>query len=106
MTNGTYSEVFKAEIYKRLLSIYQDAKSGLNVDKRKHRLEGFMHAGEFMGLMTHQQGRALLEKAHQEIFGESIGERKLRKEELRRAIEQDDEAFFETPAILRAKRSG
>ena len=92
-------EEFKAEVHKKLLAIFNDSKSGINVEKRKHRLEGFMHAGEFVGLITHQEGKALLEQAHFAIFGESISTRKQRKDELRRAVEADDEAFFETPAI-------
>lgn len=96
---------FKAEVYNRLIDVFNNAKRGMNVDKQKHRLEGFMHAGEFIQLMTHAEGKALLEKAHIEVYGESISQRKHRKEELRRAVEADDEAYFETPAVLRSKNN-
>jgi len=96
---------FKNEAYRRLVKLFEKVKANKTVDKEKHRLEGFLHAGEYLNFITHSDGEQLLEEAHMQVFGESIQSRQSRKEQLRRAVEIDDEDYFETPAILRNKNT-
>lgn len=95
---------FKVEVTKRLVKLFEKSKSNEIVDKEKHRLEGFLHAGEFLNLISHSEGEKLLAEAHMQVFGERVESRKTRKEKLRRAVESDDEEYFETSALLRNKK--
>ncbi len=47
------------------------------------------------------EGQTLIEKAHFDVYGMSISERKALKEKRRKALAEGDDAFFDTPTILR-----
>ena len=66
-----------AEVKKRLVWIFKASKESYKIpDLERHRLEGFMYAGVFLGLATQAEMRALLENTHVTVFGESVEERK------------------------------
>lgn len=41
----------------------------------RHRLEGFIQAGSYLGLASKDELQSLMEKVHYEIFGKTIKER-------------------------------
>jgi len=96
-------EVFQQEALSRLIKLFQHSKTSKTDQKNKHRLEGFLHAGEYLGLITHEEGIDMLEQAHFEVFGESIKQKQARKAQYRTALNSDDLDFFDTPAIERLK---
>lgn len=98
------SDNFKKEVYQRLVDVYTLLKEGSNVDKQKHRVEGFIAAGEFMSIITHDEGKILLEQAHIDVFGETVLCRKNRLEKRRSAVVQNNVRYFDEPAILRKGR--
>ncbi|MBU2881199.1 hypothetical protein KO525_02805 [Psychrosphaera sp. B3R10] len=99
------SDVFKKEVYQRLFELYQSSKAGNEIEKQKHRVEGFIAAGEFMNLISNDEGKILLEQAHIDVFGETILCRKNRLEKRRNAVLQNNVSYFDEPAILRKSRS-
>ena len=85
----------------QLLSLYKASKDGKKVDAEKYRVQGFMHAGELMGLISKEEGKALIADLHIEVFGETINERAQRKRKLEALKESDLDAYFAIPAIER-----
>ena len=60
-----------------------------------------MHAGELLGIITNEQGKALIADLHVRVFGETIDERATRKRKLDALKESDPDAYIEIPAIER-----
>lgn len=85
----------------QLMRLYLASKAGKNVDTDKYRVQGFMHAGELMGLLTKEEGKALIADLHIEVFGETIDARADRKRKLNALRESDPDAYLEIPAIER-----
>ena len=85
----------------QLISLYTASKDGKNVDADKYRAQGFMRAGELMGLISKEQGQALIADLHFQVFGETIDERTTRKRKLNALKESDPDAYIEIPAIER-----
>ena len=71
---------YLAEVSNRLIKMFRASKEGYKIpDIDRHRLEGFMHAGIFMGVATPVEMSKLLEEAHYSVFGKTIKERKSEK---------------------------
>ena len=65
------------EIEKRLNRIFLASKEGYKSSPEdRHRLEGFMHAGVFMGLVTNAELAKFMDEIHVRIFGKTIQQRK------------------------------
>ena len=68
---------YLAEISNRLNKMFKASKEGYKIpDVDRHRLEGFMHAGLFMKIVTPAEMSKLLEDAHYSVFGKTIKDRK------------------------------
>lgn len=98
------SDKYLDEVYTRLRALFIANKNGYSTGPaERHRLEGFMQAGVFMGLTSNAELTQLMEAVHQEVFGRPMAERKARK-----PVGWRDEAFdysqFETPAFERHTR--
>lgn len=68
---------YLAEVESRLFRMFAASKEGHKaalIDK--HRLEGFMNAGVFMGVASNRELSLLMENIHQSVFGMSIQDRK------------------------------
>ena len=94
-------ELYLAEVSDRLMRIFCAIKNGykpLLIDK--HRCEGFMQAGEFLGVSTNAELSELMEEIHQSVFGESIPQRRSRKME-KWQEEAIDYEPYEDPTFLR-----
>lgn len=85
----------------QLMRLYLASKAGKNVDTDKYRVQGFMHAGELMGLLTKEEGKTLIADLHINVFGETIEERADRKRKLNALKASDPDAYLEIPAIER-----
>ncbi|MBT1064093.1 hypothetical protein KJY73_10940 [Bowmanella sp. Y26] len=92
---------FLAECQTRIRKVYELTKAGKPDDTLKYRTEGFMNAGEYIGLISREEARELIESLHQDAFGESIAQRRERKERLSKLKEQSLDAFYDEPAINR-----
>jgi len=85
----------------QLVKIFNLAKNHIKDDKQKYRAEGFIHAGKSLGIISHDEAINVMEKAHFEVFGESIDSRKNRKASLKEAVARGDENFINIPAYER-----
>ncbi|WP_210397419.1 hypothetical protein [Motiliproteus sediminis] len=97
---------FKEEVRQRLLRIFNAAKQGLKVaDVDKHRCEGFIQAGVFMGLVSNEEMSQLMDDTHRSVFRQSIAERQA--ELTARSLWQPagvDYSQYESPTIERRRR--
>ncbi len=65
------------EVEKRLSQLFLASKEGYKASPvERHRLEGFMRAGVFMGIVSNDEMSGLMNSCHQAIFGKSIEQRK------------------------------
>tara|TARA_Y100000994_G_scaffold235792_1_gene225780 strand:- start:4689 stop:4997 length:309 start_codon:yes stop_codon:yes gene_type:complete len=85
----------------QLIALYTASKNGKKVDAEKYRVQGFMHAGEMLGVISNEQGKSLIAELHLQVFGETIDERATRKRKLNALKESDPDAYIEIPAIER-----
>lgn len=69
----------------------------------KHRCEGFMRAGVFMGVVKNLELSDLMEAIHLEVVGMTIDERMAKHKE-RWEGEEIDYSQFELPAFERIRR--
>jgi hypothetical protein len=89
----------------QLIDIFEDAKKHQKNDKKKFRLEGFIHAGKALSIFSNEEAQELMEKAHFSVFGESIESRKLRKANIKEAVARGDDDYIDIPAYERNKGS-
>ena len=85
----------------QLIALYTASKNGKKVDAEKYRVQGFMHAGEVLGVISNEEGKRLIADLHLQVFGETIDERATRKRKLNALKESDPDAYIEIPAIER-----
>jgi len=70
-------EDFLNEVERRLSKMFYASKEGYkNSTVDKHRLEGFMQAGVFLGLVSNKELSVLMDAIHHSVFGISIKERR------------------------------
>jgi len=67
----------------------------------KHRIQGFIQAGEVLLVISREQSTQTMEAAHLHVFGESINERKSKKAAFKEALKARDDSYFEIPAFER-----
>ena len=101
MQKETEKQTFIDACTTQLLILYKASKDGKKVEAEKYRVQGFMHAGELMGLISKEEGKALIADLHIQVFGETIDERAQRKRKLDALKESDLDAYFAIPAIER-----
>lgn len=92
---------FQQLCYEKLLTLFTQSKLGTSSPQIKGRVEGFIHAGETLGLLDKATSNQLMEKAHLQIFGESISDRQAHKQ----AIAKLDEDWLNIPAYERLNNS-
>jgi len=92
---------FLANCHQKLVVIFEKAKTHQKDDKQKYRVEGFIQAGKVLGLLSNDDAIELMEKAHFQVFGESIETRKSRKASLKEAVARGDDDFINIPAYER-----
>ncbi|SFD61457.1 hypothetical protein [Pseudoalteromonas denitrificans] len=93
--------MFYKECYRQLYNLLNDKKKGIDLKDRESKLQGFIAAGDFLKLITRAEVTALYNKAHFEIFNESVSNRNERKKAMQNLKAGKGEAYFEIPAVLR-----
>ncbi|WP_207060931.1 hypothetical protein [Motiliproteus sp. SC1-56] len=73
-------DAFLKEVTRRLEQVFGSARDGYKVPPvQRHRLEGFMQAGVFLGLASNEELQQLMETTHVSIFGKTIKEREAQR---------------------------
>ena len=68
---------FLSEVENRLSKMFAASKEGYKVAPiDRHRLEGFMQAGVFIGLVSNAELSELMEAVHMNVYGQTIAERR------------------------------
>lgn len=62
-----------------------------------------MGAGKSLGIITHQEGAAIMDKAHIQMFGETMAERKANNGRLLQVLDSENFEYIEIPVIERRK---
>ena len=101
MNNEEETTKFLEACTTQLVNLYNASKEGKNVDADKYRVQGFMNAGELLGVISKGEGQALIADLHLQVFGETIDERAKRKSKLEALKASDPDAYIEIPAIER-----
>jgi hypothetical protein len=96
---------FSANCHQQLVLVFEKAKAHQKDDKQKHRTEGFIQAGKMLGMISHEEAKEFMERAHFDVFGESIETRKSRKASLKEAVARGDDDFINIPAYERNSSS-
>ena len=92
---------FIDEVKKRLNRIFKASKDGYKVSpEERHRLEGFMNAGVYMGVVTNAELAKVMNDSHLSIFGKSVLQRKAEKKTSWQE-EVIDYSAYEQPAFER-----
>jgi hypothetical protein len=95
------SDNFKSECLRQFIQYFNQLKNN-NIDNElKIRLQGFINAGEFLKIISRKEASELMEQAHLTVFKISSQERKLKKELIKSALNDDNSDFFTIPAINR-----
>ncbi len=95
---------FINEVKHRLKTIFNSSKEGYRVlSVEKHRAEGFMQAGVFLGLASNEELYDVMQNVHMSVFDMSIEERQ-KINEIKWDDDQIDYGGYEVPSFLRGKR--
>ncbi|WP_143869956.1 hypothetical protein [Catenovulum sediminis] len=95
------AENFKSEAYRQLFDIFSQVKEKIPVEQAKARTQGFMYAGQFMGLVSQEEANQIIEQAHFDVFSMSVAQRAEIKSRKKQAFETHDESYFDIPTVLR-----
>jgi hypothetical protein len=69
-------EDYLQEVETRLERMFRASRDGHKAAPvERHRLEGFIQAGTFLGLATTEELKSLLDRVHLDIFGKTVEER-------------------------------
>jgi hypothetical protein len=99
MDTARYIATCRSEIHK----VYQLTKDGKPNEQIKATTEGFVRTGVFLGVITPQEAKSLVDTIHLEIFGESVEERKKRQASFEQLKVDDPDKYFDEPAINRKR---
>ena len=89
------------EVEKRLCRIFLASKEGFKASPvERHRLEGFMRAGIFLGIASNEEMSELMDACHSDIFGKTIEQRKAELS-ARWQEESIDYSHYDQPAYER-----
>ncbi|WP_016956017.1 hypothetical protein [Catenovulum agarivorans] len=94
---------FQQACFSQLIELFKQSKLNKSSQRDKGRVEGFIFAGRSLGLITEQQAQELMQKAHIQVFGQTIEEKQAADKKRQLAIENDDFSYFDVPTIERIK---
>lgn len=89
------------ECIRQLTEYFNLLKQNKVDDELRSRIQGFINAGEFMGVINHQEAVQIMDDTHFQVFGMSNTQRKAKKDSIKFALKGDVDAFFDVPAINR-----
>ena len=94
-------EKYLNEVEKRLCRIFLASKEGFKASPvERHRLEGFMRAGIFLGIASNEEMSELMDACHLDVFGKTIEQRKVELS-ARWQEESIDYSHYDQPAFER-----
>ena len=97
MNNETYTDKLT-----KLFTQYFESVLVRKADvELKSRIQGFIQAGELLSVINREQSAQVMEGSHFQVFGESISDRKSKKEAFKEALKSRDDSYFEIPAYER-----
>lgn len=99
MTEQEYLAFLRDSIRKS----YLNTQEGRPDDKHKYRTEGLIHAARLMVMLSATEITDMIEKEHQDVFGESVAARKARLASFEKLKEESIDDYFEVPAIQRKR---
>ena len=94
-------QAFSDFCFRQLVELFTESQQNLHNDRKKHHIEGLLHAGVLMNVFTNGQAQLMMEQAHVEVFGETIEERQQNKTALKQAIADGNDDFIDIPAFIR-----
>ncbi len=95
-------QLFMQQAKSQFLQIFQKSKANQVVTIEKHRAEGFLYAGELLGLTDKNELQQLMEQAHLEVYGYPLQDRSAGYQQQRKAaLSQGQFQYFDEPAITR-----
>jgi hypothetical protein len=95
-------QIFMQQVKNQFLHIFQKSKASQPVTVEKHRAEGFLYAGELLGLTDKTELQQLMEQAHLDVFGYPLQDRAAGYQQQRKAaLSQGQFQYFDEPAISR-----
>jgi len=93
--------MFTQECKSQLAAYFQLLQKNKLDTELKERVQGFINAGEFLGVITRAEAITLMDETHFAVFGMTNEQRKTRKAEIK-AVRSDQEAsIFDIPAVDR-----
>jgi hypothetical protein len=98
--DSSKKKLFLDVVEKQLLQLYINQKEfGRQDDDAKHHIEGFMHAGLIMDLISNDELSQIMERVYYDVFGMTPIERKLQKE--KGEEDEVDWSFYDIPPSKR-----
>lgn len=92
---------FTEELQRQITRICRISKEGYKTSAvDRHRLEGFIHAGVFLGLTTNETAKALLEETYLSVIGEPLSQASTKGAEAM-SVGLHDYGRFDTPTFIR-----
>jgi len=95
--------LFVNEVKRQFDQLFQAKKAGQNVQITKHRTEGFLYAGELLGLVDKPLLQQLMEQSYLEVFGVELSRASAYQAERKQALENEFYQYFEEPAYTRLR---
>ncbi|MGJ8694177.1 MAG: hypothetical protein ACSHW0_17045 [Thalassotalea sp.] len=82
-------------------SYFEQLKNNCVDIELKQRIQGYIQAGEVAEFITRDDSTSLMGEVHQAVLGETIDERKIRKEKIKKTLQHFDADYLNVPAITR-----
>jgi len=99
-----HKDKFINEVKHRLKTIFNSSKEGYRVlSIEKHRVEGFMQAGIFLGLVTNDELYDVMQEVHMSVFEMSI-EARQKLNEIKWNDDQIDYGGYDIPSFIRNEK--
>ncbi|AQA18149.1 hypothetical protein BST95_07755 [Halioglobus japonicus] len=96
-------EDYLEEVETRLARMFRASRDGHKASPvDRHRLEGFIQAGSFLGLASKDELQSLMARVHFEVFGKSIEERQSEQANSW-VLESIDYSQYDQPAYERGR---
>lgn len=94
-------EDFKEECKRQLTQYFELLRKNTLDDELKHRVQGFINAGEYLTVISRAEAIALMDETHIAVFGMTHEQRKIRKAEIKAVRNDQDTSIFDIPAVER-----
>lgn len=99
------NEEYSAYCYDQLLQLFTKTKKRQKDDTLRYRTEGLLQAGKLLGIFSKEDAVELMNDAHIDVFGQTVEARRNYKENVKKALVDENNDFFNIPAVERRKKS-